>query len=132
MGHKMANKAARRTGASRFAERPIERHRRLDPIADLNAKPHRMSDHLLTFELAKDSKELFIHADAAGLRYLAAALTRLAHDAEAGRKEHTHLMTEDWSGHELSSVAQGSAGCLLHRVTIHGWPKKEGARDVVA
>lgn len=91
-----------------------------------------MPDHLLTFELAKDGEELFIHADAAGLRYLASALTRLAQDADAGRKGHTHLMTEDWSGHELSSVAQGPAGCLLHQVTIRGWPKKEGARDVVA
>jgi hypothetical protein len=91
-----------------------------------------MPDHLLTFELAKDGDELFIHADAAGLRYLASALTRLAQHAEAGRKEHTHLMTEDWSGHELSSVAQGTDGSLLHQVTIHGWPKKEGARDVVA
>ena len=48
-----------------------------------------MPDHLLTFELAKDGDELFIHADAAGLRYLASALTRLAQHAEAGRKEHT-------------------------------------------
>jgi hypothetical protein len=29
---------------------------------------HRMPDHLLTFELTKDGDELFIHADAAGLR----------------------------------------------------------------
>jgi len=91
-----------------------------------------MPDHLLTFELAKDGDELLIHADAEGLRYLASTLTRLAQHAESGRKEHTHLMTEDWSGHELSSVAQGTDGSLLHQVTIHGWPKKEGARDAVA
>ena len=86
-----------------------------------------MPDHLLTFELAKDGDELFIHADAAGLRYLASALTRLAEDADAGRKEHTHLMTEDWSGHELSSVARGAADRLLHQVTIHAWPIRGGA-----
>jgi len=91
-----------------------------------------MPDHLLTFELAKGGDELFIHADAAGLRFLASALTRLAQDAEAGRKDHTHLMTEGWSGHELSSVAQGADGRLLHQVTIHGWPTKDGAHDVVA
>ena len=86
-----------------------------------------MPDHLLTFELAKDGDELLIHADTAGLRYLASALTRLAQHAEAGRKEHTHLMTEDWSGHELSSVAQGTDGSLLHQVTIHAWPTRGGA-----
>jgi hypothetical protein len=91
-----------------------------------------MPDHLLTVELTKDGDELFIHADAAGLRYLVSALTRLAQHAEAGRKEHTHLMTEDWSGHELCSVAQDIDGSLLHQVTIHGCPKKNGARDVVA
>jgi hypothetical protein len=91
-----------------------------------------MPDHLLTFELGKDGDELFIHADAAGLRYLASTLTRLAEHAEAGRKDHTHLMTEDWSGHELSSVAQDAQERLLHQVTIHGWPTKGGVRDVVA
>jgi len=90
-----------------------------------------MPDHLLTFELAKDGDELLIHADAAGLRYLASALIRLAQHAEAGRKEHIHLMTKDWSGDELSSVAQDSEASLLHQVTIHGWPKG-GAGDDVA
>jgi Immunity protein 32 len=70
-----------------------------------------MPDHLLTFELAKDGDELLIHAD-------------------AGRKEHIHLMTKDWSGDELSSVAQDSEASLLHQVTIQGWPKG-GARDDV-
>jgi hypothetical protein len=87
-----------------------------------------MPNHLLTFELAKDGEELFIHADAAALRYLASTLTRLAEHAEAGQKEHTHLMTEDWSGHELSSVAQGTEDRLLHQVTIHAWPKKDEVR----
>ena len=72
-----------------------------------------MTDPLLTFELAKDGNELFIHADATGLLYLASVLTRLAQHAETGLKEHTHLMTEDWAGHELSSVAQGTDSCLL-------------------
>jgi len=39
-------------------------------------RPHHLPDHLLTFELAKDGDELFIHADAAGLRFLASALGR--------------------------------------------------------
>lgn len=90
-----------------------------------------MPDHLLTFELAKDGDELLVHADAEGLRYLVSVLTRLAQQAEAGRKEHIHLMTEDWSGRELSSVAQDSEARLLHQVTIHGWPKWESRERVV-
>ncbi|WHZ28646.1 MAG: hypothetical protein OJF51_003444 [Nitrospira sp.] len=82
-----------------------------------------MPDYLLTFELAEDGDELLVHADAAGLRYLASVLTRLAQHAEAGQKEHIHLMTEDWAGHELSSVAQDREATLLHSITIHGWPK---------
>lgn len=90
-----------------------------------------MPHHLLTFELAKDGHELFIHADAAGLHHLAAALTHLAQHAEAGRKEHTHLMTEDWSGHELSSAARDPDATLLHQVTIHAWPPPAKASDTV-
>ena len=85
-----------------------------------------MPHHFLTFEFAKEGDQLFIHADAAGMRHLISVLARLAQNAEAGRKDHTHLMTEDWSGHELSSVAQNVNDRLLHKVTIHGWPKKEG------
>src|SRR2546430_2172156 len=33
--NRMPNQAVQRTGASRFAQRPIERHRRLAPVADL-------------------------------------------------------------------------------------------------
>ena len=40
-------------------------------------------------------------------------------------------MTEDWSGHELSSVAQGIDDHLFHQVTIHGWPKKDATLDSV-
>jgi membrane protease YdiL (CAAX protease family) len=34
------NQAVQRTGASRFAQRQIERHRRLAPVADLCVRPH--------------------------------------------------------------------------------------------
>ncbi|MDB6124629.1 MAG: hypothetical protein JWQ71_3622 [Pedosphaera sp.] len=89
-----------------------------------------MPDHLLTFELGKDGDELFIHGDAAGLRYLARVALRLAEHAEANRREHDHLMTEEWAGQELSSVAQDPASSLLNQVTIRGWPTRGGAHDV--
>jgi hypothetical protein len=85
-----------------------------------------MTDHLLTFELSKDGDELCIHGDAAGLRYLARIVLRLADYAEGGRKDHNHLMTAAWAGHELSSVAKDSSAVLLNKVTIHGWPTQGG------
>jgi hypothetical protein len=88
-----------------------------------------MADYLLTFKLGKDRSELFIHGDAAGLRYLARLATRLAEHAEAGRREHDHLITEEWAGHELSSVPQDPAASLLNQVTIRGWPRPRGAHD---
>jgi len=91
-----------------------------------------MLGYLLTFELAKDGDELFIHVDAEGLRYLADELTRLARDAEAGRKDHRHLMSDEWAGCELSSVPQDPECRFLNKVTIHGWPTKGGIRDIVA
>jgi hypothetical protein len=90
-----------------------------------------MTDHLLTFELSKDGDELFIHGDATGLRYLARVASRLAEHAEAGTREHDHLMTEEWAGHELSSVAQDPATSLINQVTIRGWPTKGGACEKV-
>jgi hypothetical protein len=81
-----------------------------------------MPDPLLTFELSKDRDELAIHGDAAGLRYLARVLSRLADHADAGRREHDHLMTEEWAGHELSSQLRDPKALLLNKVTIRGWP----------
>jgi hypothetical protein len=36
---RMANQTVQRTGASRFAQRQIEHHRRLAPVADLCVSP---------------------------------------------------------------------------------------------
>lgn len=81
-----------------------------------------MQEHTLSFELSKDGCELVIHADVAGLHYLASVLTRLARKAEQGVKDHEHMMTPEWSGHGLSSKARDRSAALLNKVTIHGWP----------
>jgi hypothetical protein len=85
--------------------------------------PQNMPDPLLTFEFSKDRDELVIHGDAAGLRYLARVLSRLADHADSGRSEHDHLMTEEWAGRELSSQLRDPKALLLNKVTIRGWPK---------
>jgi len=81
-----------------------------------------MSAHKLTFELPSSGDELRIHADVAGLRYLAKRLIRLAEIAAAGRTDHEHLMTEEWGGQGLSSEARDPTAELLNKVTIHAWP----------
>lgn len=82
-----------------------------------------MPEHVLTFEQSPDGTELFIHADAAGLRHLASVLTRLARKAEQGVKDHEHMMTPEWAGHQLSSEARDTSATVLNKVTIHGWPE---------
>ncbi len=84
-----------------------------------------MADHLLTFELEKDGDVLRIHGDAAGLRFLAKVLTKLGDCAANGKPEHEHLMTEEWAGHELSSVPKDPESRLLNQVNIHAWPEEE-------
>jgi len=83
-----------------------------------------MSDHLLTFELSKDKDELFVHGDAQGLRFLAKNLIQLADHADLGQYDHTHLMTEDWGGLELSNISQSQDSSLLNHVKLYGWPKQ--------
>ncbi len=84
-----------------------------------------MIPHLLTFEVAKHGDELLVHADEGGLRFLAQIASRLADTIAAGEYDHTHLMTEDWGGRELSSGQQGTDSTLFHHVKVIGWPKKE-------
>ena len=79
-----------------------------------------MPKQLLTFELDRNNEQIFIHGDAEGLRALAKVLSRLAEKAELGRTDHDHLMTEEWSGNELSSTAQGKETKLIHHVKIYG------------
>ena len=61
--------------------------------------------------------------------YLARVALGLAEHAEAGRCQHDHLMTEEWAGQELSSVAQDPSALLLNKVTIRGWPTPGGVHD---
>jgi hypothetical protein len=77
----------------------------------------------LTFELSKNADEIFIFADSEGLRSLAAKLNRLADKVDAGNPDHEHLMTQEWAGNELSSVAQGADTSLVNHVKIYAKPK---------
>ncbi|HEX8287808.1 MAG TPA: Imm32 family immunity protein [Pyrinomonadaceae bacterium] len=75
------------------------------------------NDYLLAFELNKDKDELEIFTDSSGLKLLIEELNKLLNSAEKGNNDHTHLMTEDWGGNELTSKAQ--SGEVLNHVKIH-------------
>ena len=77
----------------------------------------------LTYELSKDGGELFIHGDHAGLRFLAAKLTRLAEKTDVGLADHEHLMTDEWSGKKLSTNVQGVDTKFLNHVKVIARPK---------
>lgn len=71
---------------------------------------------LLSFELSKDSNELDVHCDDAGLEKLLSILSQLK-----GKMKHEHLMTPSWGGSELSEALQAEDSQLLNKVTIHKW-----------
>ena len=72
---------------------------------------------LLTFEQDERKDVLYIHADLNGLENLIDELNKLLESARKSGKDHIHLMTEEWSGYELSSESQG--GEIIHQVNIH-------------
>lgn len=76
-------------------------------------------EFLLTFELNEQKNVLDIHTNLNGLENLIDELTKLLKSAEKGVNDHTHLMTEDWAGYQLSSESQG--GEILNQVTIYCW-----------
>jgi len=87
-----------------------------------------MDNHLLTFELDKESEQIFIHGDPARLEYFANALLKLAAQAKKGELPHDHFMTEEWGGYELSSEPLAEDGKLINHVKVYGWPTAEGAK----
>ncbi len=75
------------------------------------------NSYLLTFELTKDKDKLEIHTNPDGLKLLIEELNKLLKSAERGVSDHNHLMTEEWGGNELTSIAQN--GEILNHVKIY-------------
>ncbi len=82
-----------------------------------------MKEHMLTFELHQDPRgsTLAIHGSAEGLEVLANTLLRLVKNTKDGNFDHEHLMTEEWGGHELSSLPRSEGAELLNHVKIYCW-----------
>ena len=88
-------------------------------------------DHLLTFELLKDLKQIEIHGDAEGLRLLARILDRLADQSEAGGQDHDHLKSSEWAGWELTTDLQSKDDSTqaIHHVKVLAWPNAKGQEN---
>ena len=74
--------------------------------------------HLLTFELDKKTKELEIHTDKEGLEILKKNIELLL---KSEKNDHTHLMSEDWGGNELTKEKQSEQNELINSVKIFKW-----------
>jgi len=78
---------------------------------------------MITAETEKGGDVVHVHVDVAGIDCLIKDLSLLKSKIEAGERDHLHLMTEEWGGHELSTQPQDLSGktILVHHVKIHGW-----------
>ncbi len=72
---------------------------------------------MLTFELS-DNECLEIHGDKTGLLKLAKICEELANSITS---EHSHLMTEEWGGSELTSEKQGLKNDLVNQLKLFKW-----------
>jgi hypothetical protein len=76
---------------------------------------------VLTFEFDSRQELLCIHGDAEGLHALQEYVRRLIDATPSGKFEHSHLMTPDWGGSELSSEAKDSNAQLIPHVKLYCW-----------
>lgn len=95
-----------------------------------------MENKLLSFVASKDGDQIFVHVDKNGLDLLIKELTWLREKLEANKCEHTHLMSPEWAGDELTTSKlkhQEGEDSIIHEVKIYGWndewKKKHGLVD---
>lgn len=99
-------------------------------------KNHDTADRLLSFVTDDNGDRVFIHVDKNGLDLLIKELTWLRKKLEAGACDHTHLMSPDWAGDELTTSKlkdHEDEVNIVHEVKIYGWndewKKKHGLAE---
>ena len=83
--------------------------------------------HVLAFVYRGDG-ELVVHADARGLDALADAIARIQTKLRRGECEHEHLLTDAWSGSDLTEKIGPEPGALIHHVRLCGWTDAKVAK----
>ena len=71
----------------------------------------------ITFEINEATEAVEIHGNAQSLKELANMLLEIAKSPN----DHTHLMTENWGGSELSENVYGEKNKLINQVKIFCW-----------
>lgn len=74
--------------------------------------------HLLTFELDKKTKELEIHTNQEGLEILRKKIDILL---KSENTNHTHLISKEWGGDDLTKQKQSEENELIDSVKIFKW-----------
>ncbi len=83
-----------------------------------------MDKQLLSFVTDEDGHQLFIHIDLAGVKFLIRELNRIKEKLEENDCPHTHLLTKEWGGSELSAsklADQDDEKNQVQHVKIYGW-----------
>ncbi len=75
-------------------------------------------NHVLTFELDPKTRELEIHANIDGLKILREKIDMLI---RANSPDHTHLMSQNWGGEEITNQKQSDANEMIKSVKIFKW-----------
>jgi hypothetical protein len=76
------------------------------------------SNYLLTFEWDSDNEILEIHGNKLGLEKLRSIIDSLL---AKNSNDHTHLMSKNWGGNELSDDKQCSENALINHVKLFIW-----------
>lgn len=87
-------------------------------------KNQNTADKLLSFVTDDNGDRVSIHVDKNGLDLMIQELTWLRQKLEAGECNHTHLMSPDWAGDELTTTKlkdQDEEVTIVHEVKIYGW-----------
>ncbi len=77
------------------------------------------TEKVLTFEINETSEMLCIHGNRKGLEELKTYIDKLL--ATKSVPEHSHLMTTEWGGNELTSDKQSESDKLIHHVKMFLW-----------
>ena len=79
---------------------------------------------MLTFEVNKKEEKIEIHTDREGLKTFHSLIGKLIDKSEEVGNEHSHLMTKEWGGSELSSEKHNSETELVNHVQVFCWNSK--------
>ena len=76
------------------------------------------NSHILTFEWDKENQVLEIHGNTEGLNLLKDKIDLLLKKKES---DHTHLMSIEWGGDEITKIKQSPTNEMINSVKIFKW-----------